>query len=352
MRIEETYPTQKSGEKMVIRGALKSIEASWYRSSPLTLLLWPLSQLFRLIVSLRHTAYRRGLLKQYRPPVTVIIVGNITVGGSGKTPLVIWLAQTLQEQGFRPGMVSRGYGGQAKHWPQPVTADSDPQQVGDEPVLVARRTQIPIMVGPDRAEAVRQLLANHQCDVIISDDGLQHYALARDIEIVVLDPRSNNGLMLPAGPLREPIQRLKSVDFMVTSGTNADQNVTATQLKTGAAWSLTDGQQTQPLNQFTHQKLLAMAGIGNPDRFFTTLQQAGLKTDTRVFADHHQFSADDFTNLDHYDAILMTEKDAVKCAQFADNRFWAVPVSLSVPQPFQHNLLTQIRQRISSWQHT
>lgn len=220
---------------------------------------------------LRRQAYRQGWWRSVRMPVPVIVVGNITAGGSGKTPLVIWLAEWLQANGWRPGIVSRGYGGLAAHWPQPVRADSDPRLVGDEPVLTVQRTACPMMVGPDRVAAARALLQEHDCNIIISDDGMQHYCLQRDIEIAVLDGsrRLGNGFCLPAGPLREPASRLAEVDLRVANGV-AKECEQQMLLQPQVVQRLHDGD-SQSLEFFRGQTVHAVAGIGNPARFFSAI---------------------------------------------------------------------------------
>ena len=271
-----------------------------------------------------------GIAKSYQAPCPVIVVGNISVGGTGKTPLVVWLVDYLRQAGFKPGVISRGYGGKADHWPQPVEADSDAAMVGDEALLIAQRAACPVAVGPVRADSVRYLLQHHDCTVIISDDGLQHYALGRSIEIAVIDGerRFGNGLCLPAGPLREPSERLQQVDFIVCNGERAEAGEYIMAMQGAMAINLLTNEQ-RPLEQFRGRALLALAGIGNPDRFFRHLQSFGLQFERRILADHHDFVAEDID--DKGDAsILMTEKDAVKCRRFANVRHWYVPVQAEI----------------------
>ena len=260
----------------------------------------------------------------------MIVVGNISVGGTGKTPLVVWLVDYLKQAGFKPGVISRGYGGKAQHWPQPVTTDSDPGMVGDEALLIAQRVACPVAVGSLRAQSVRYLLQHHPCNIIISDDGLQHYALQRDIEIAVVDGarRFGNGLCLPAGPLREPPSRLQQVDFIVCHGKPAHTGEYTMNLQGAMAVSLLNGQQ-KALAEFHGQPLLAVAGIGHPDRFFRHLQGFGLQFGRRALPDHHIFTVTDI-DCDKDTVILMTEKDAVKCRTFADIRHWYVPVRAEI----------------------
>ncbi|MGB5718018.1 MAG: tetraacyldisaccharide 4'-kinase, partial [Gammaproteobacteria bacterium] len=203
---------------------MKRLDYYWYTRTPWLVVLTPLSLVYRVIVSLRRAAYKIDLLRSTRVPVPVIVVGNITVGGTGKTPLVVWLAEYLRGKGYKPGIISRGYGGTASNWPQQVRPDSDPGAVGDEAVLLAAKTGCPMSVAPDRVAAARALVEHGECDILLSDDGLQHYALQRDIEIAVVDGvrRFGSGFMIPAGPLREPVSRLQAVDLVVVNGLGGD----------------------------------------------------------------------------------------------------------------------------------
>lgn len=316
---------------------------SWYRPSPLRWLLAPLSGLFRLIAALRRFAYQAGWLAQQSLPVPVIIVGNISVGGSGKTPLVLWLAQQLKNRGWRPGIISRGYGGKAADYPLTVNADTPASEAGDEPKLLALRSQCPVVVAPDRLAAGRQLLAEFACNVIISDDGLQHYRLARDIELVVVDSRRGfgNGFCLPAGPLREPVCRLDKVDFVVWHG-NSQQPWTL-QLQLQASVNLTD-QRRLPLTNWQNQTVHAVAGIGDPQRFFDQLRAAGLQVIEHAFNDHHAFSAADLQFNDTL-PVLMTEKDAVKCQAFATGNCWSVPADAVLTDGLADAINSRLKER-------
>jgi len=312
---------------------------NWYRADwqpPLALRL-P-AHLFRRLAALRRQAYARGWLRVYRAPLPVIVVGNITVGGSGKTPLVIWLVETLRQAGLRAGVVSRGYGGRARQWPQAVEPHSDPVLVGDEPVLIAHRTACPVMVAPDRGAAIRALLAHHELDVIVADDGLQHYAMARDLEIAVIDGqhRLGNGWCLPAGPLREPAARLATVDWVVNNGGPAETGEYLMRLEMAQAINLRSGRQ-RPLRDFG--PVHAVAGIGHPQRFFAQLHQQGLRLTPHPFADHHRYTAQELA-LDG--EVLMTEKDAVKCRHFAHERLWYVPVQARLEPEFKTTLLARL----------
>lgn len=317
-----------------------SLDRYWYSRNAMSLALWPLSQLFGVITALRRWCYRLGLLRTHRFDVPVIVVGNISVGGTGKTPLVIWLARYLREQGFKPGIVSRGYGGKAANWPQQVRPDSDPVVVGDEPVLLARRTGCPLTVGPDRPAAVRALLAHRDCDIVISDDGLQHYALGRSLEIVVLDGERGigNGWLLPAGPLRERPARLAQVDLVIANGGAEDVSGFRMQLAQPQVASLSDAETVQPLVDWRGRRVHAVAGIGYPERFFRMLEGVGLQIERHHFPDHHAFIAGDLVFAD--DApVLMTEKDAVKCSRLPKReRYWAVRVEAQPDAGFVEKL--------------
>ncbi|ADE13710.1 tetraacyldisaccharide 4'-kinase [Nitrosococcus halophilus Nc 4] len=315
----------------------------WYSTHPTRWLLTPLSALFQMAVKGRQWAYSQGLRAIQMLPVPVLVIGNLTLGGTGKTPLIIWLAQFLRRHGYRPGLISRGYGGQARNYPQRVYPDSDPRLVGDEAILLARRTACPLVVGPDRAAAARTLLAHAGCDVLLSDDGLQHYALGRDIEILVVDGarRFGNGHCLPAGPLREPLDRLQTVDLVVTNGF-PQAGEFAMHLQLQAARRLTDGTPC-PLKNFRHSKVHGVAGIGNPERFFIQLQTQGLTVQPHPFPDHHRFQPDDLTFEDQQ-PVLMTEKDAVKCTYFARDNHWSVPLDVSLPTSFGDQVLDLLQQ--------
>lgn len=325
------------------------IENLWYQKQLLSGLLLPLSGLFRLMIRLRRAAYRYGLLKSCRPSVPVIIVGNITVGGSGKTPLVIWLVQLLQQAGYRPGIVSRGYRGQATQWPQVVTSNSDPRQVGDEAVVLAHRSQCPVVVAPRRCAAANTLLQNSDCNIIVADDGLQHYALQRDIELIVIDGqrRFGNGRCLPAGPLREPVSRLSSADFVIVNNGPAAENEYAMILHAVGLCQLRQATPAViiPLADFRAElkgPLHAVAGIGHPQRFFDFLRQLGFDIIEHAFADHHDFCAAD-VQFDDELPVVMTEKDAVKCRHFGLHNGWYLLVDARLETELASDLLAQLQ---------
>lgn len=283
-------------------------------------LLQPLAWLFAVVSGLRRSAYRCGLRRSERLSVPVIVVGNLTVGGSGKTPLVAAIVARLQAAGWSPGAVSRGYGGQIRS-PARLPAAADPAQFGDEPVWLAAHTGRPVAVGARRPEAARLLLPD--CDVIVADDGLQHYRLARDLEIAVIDGDAGlgNGRLLPAGPLREPPRRLRSVDYVAVRD-GEYPGAWRYRVSCEHAVRLTDGKQAG-LATWRGQPVHAVAAIGVPERFFGQLEDLGLTIERHGFADHHAFEAGDFRFDDPW-PVLMTEKDAVKCRAFADSRMWAV----------------------------
>jgi tetraacyldisaccharide 4'-kinase len=317
---------------------MKRLDYYWYSRNLWLLLLTPLSLLFRTVVWLRRLAYRAGILSSHRLAKPVIVVGNLTVGGTGKTPLVAWLADYLRHKGLHPCIVARGYGGRARSWPQQVRPDSDPGIVGDEAVMLAGMTGCPVAVGPDRVAAARQLLEHTDCNVVISDDGLQHYALQRDLEIAVVDGvrRFGTGFMLPAGPLREPLRRLQEVDLVVVNGL-AGKGEYPMRMLIGNAQLLGDRQQQRALAEFRGQSVHAVAGIGNPARFFQALQQYGMLIETHAFPDHHRFQHEDISFGDGR-PVLMTEKDAIKCRQFAGDNEWVVPVRAEMSKEFCRRL--------------
>ncbi|MBM4207287.1 MAG: tetraacyldisaccharide 4'-kinase [Gammaproteobacteria bacterium] len=317
----------------------------WYKDAFLGILLLPFAYIFSDIVRVRRLLYRKGILKSHKVSVPVVVVGNITVGGTGKTPLTMWLAELLIEQGYQPGIISRGYGGDASSWPVLVNAHSDVAQVGDEALLMARQTRSPVMVGPSRVESAQKLLTESACDIILSDDGLQHYRLQRDIEIAVIDGERGfgNGYCLPAGPLREPIERLTSVDLVVVNGEKYADHEFAMHFVGDTAINLSTGVQ-QSLQSFQKLNCHALAGIGNPERFFNLLKSAGLSCTTHGFPDHYRFKADDIFFNDA-NPVLMTEKDAVKCTGFAGEQHWYVPIKAKPEPAFKQQFLNLLIKR-------
>ena len=315
-----------------------SLQHLWARTSVFTMLLSPLALLFAAISGLRRLAYRRGWLASSNVGVPLIVVGNITAGGSGKTPLTIWLVNWLHAQGYHPGVISRGYGGTARGCVE-VHASSLASEVGDEPVLIRFKTDAPVVVGRDRVAAARSLLANHpEVDVLVSDDGLQHYRLQRDIELAVIDAETGlgNGWPLPAGPLREPGHRLEQVDAVVQVVRGAARPRTdlpvacwRADYTAGQVYRLRAPQTTRMLRELPAQDWLAVTGIGRPQGFFDMLQAAGIRFRPRAYPDHHAFQPQD---LPADGAVVMTEKDAVKCAKFAGTDWWAVQLDVA-PEP-------------------
>lgn len=323
------------------------LQRLWYapRLPPGGYGLVPLSWVFAAMVWLRRNAYRIGLLRVQRVPVPVIVIGNLTVGGAGKTPLTIWIVDALRRAGFKPGVVSRGYG-RADNAVREVTAASTPEQVGDEPLLLATRLGCPLAVGADRVAAVHRLLAGeNKIDVVVCDDGLQHYRLGRDVEIAVIDGERGfgNGWLLPAGPLREPRARLRDVSATVYNG--GEREGQRMRLIAGEPCSLCDGMR-RPWNTFAERPVHAVAGIAYPERFFKMLRGLGLQVTAHPFPDHYQFRAQDVCFEDDY-AVLMTEKDAVKCRAFADVRHWYVPVDACLEESLQQSLYRALCQELA-----
>lgn len=321
------------------------LESRWQGRGTVNFLLFPFSLLYVLLTRIRRICIHvRNRGRRHLPVPAIIVVGNITVGGTGKTPLVIWLCRYLREQGFWPGVVSRGYGGVRPEGPMEVTLTSDPAETGDEPLLIAQRTHCPVFVDPDRRRAAETLLLRYRCDVVVSDDGLQHYNLERDIEIAVVDGerRFGNGLCLPAGPLREPVGRLREVDFVVTNGRPV-AGEHAMRLRITRVMNLADPAQTRTFKSLRLEHgIHAVAGIGHPQHFFKIFSRNDIRFEAHPFPDHHAFTPED---LDFGDGkpVLMTEKDAVKCRKFARPHHWFVPVSAIPDKGFADDLLASVR---------
>ncbi|CAN5331302.1 tetraacyldisaccharide 4'-kinase [soil metagenome] len=353
---------------------MSSISTLIHSCNPFLYILYPISLLFRAVTRTRRWLYQCGVFTQTKVAVPVIVVGNISVGGTGKTPLVISLANLLISQGFKPGIITRGYKSKSKSYPLVVNDSSIAAQVGDEALLLQRHSHCPVIVDPIRVRAANYLLQHYSCDIILSDDGLQHYALARDIEIAVVDAARGfgNGLCLPAGPLREPVSRLQDVDFIINNVGRA--HVPALGSDTMSVPQSTEGEGTklftysmylQPqkfLNLsskeqqdaafFQHKTLHAIAGIGNPQRFFQTLKDLGLTANLHAFPDHHAFTAADI-DFGADAIVIMTEKDAVKCKDFADKRHWYLPVTAQLQQGFAQQFFSKLSQQtVASSLHT
>jgi tetraacyldisaccharide 4'-kinase len=304
----------------------------WYRRGLLAWLLWPASLVFLLGVCARRLLYILRLFKSVHPGIPVIVVGNLTVGGSGKTPLVLWIAEFVRGQGWSPGIVSRGYGA-AINEPRAATVASEAREVGDEPIVLSRRSGCPVWVGPDRVQVAALLRAAHKdVDVLVLDDGLQHYAIRRDLEIAVVDGRGfGNGFLLPAGPLREPKSRLRSVHAVVSHG--APIKGYAMKLEGHQVHRMTDARERRVLESFAGQKVHAVAGIGDPKRFFLHLAAAGIKVLPHPFPDHHAFVPRDLEFGDEL-PVMLTEKDAVKLRSAARPHWWVLPVSARLDPAF------------------
>ncbi|KQN47806.1 tetraacyldisaccharide 4'-kinase [Rouxiella silvae] len=326
------------------------IERIWSGQSALYLLLLPFSWLYGIVSLVLRFSYKKGWKKSWRAPVPVVVVGNLTAGGNGKTPVVIWLVEQLQQRGLRVGVVSRGYGGKAESYPLVLNSATTTSQAGDEPVLIFQRTGAPVAVSPIRSEAVNALLKASALDIIVTDDGLQHYALQRDFEIVVIDGvrRFGNGHWLPAGPMRERASRLQSVDAVIVNGNGKGQgNEIGMLLQAGDAVNLLTGEKRKA-ELLTH--VVAMAGIGHPPRFFATLSQLGVKAEKEIpFADHQAYQLEQLGALtDEKQTLLMTEKDAVKCRSFAQSTWWYLPVDAHLSQPDSLKLLERINALVPS----
>jgi tetraacyldisaccharide 4'-kinase len=341
---------------MCFRDFRQSLSHLWFRErfSLWLLPLLPLSWLFRAVAASRRFLYCRGILPSVAPTVPVVVVGNLTVGGSGKTPLTLWLVKSLAERGWHPGIVSRGYGGAGGGAVRAVTPDAAAAVVGDEPLLLARRSGVPVFVGQDRAAAANALLAVHpECDVLVADDGLQHYRLARRAEIAVFDRRgAGNGHLLPAGPLREPLCRLAGMTAVVINGGTARVNPTGTpcfsMFLAGTCFvALDDPRKTCSAVDLRGKSLYALAGIGDPARFYCQLADLGLRFSRHPFPDHRVYSAEDLA-FARDGVLLMTEKDAVKCAGLSLSEAWVLPVEARVEDaPDGSSLLEGILEKLN-----
>lgn len=324
------------------------LQHQWQGTSLWQALLIPISWLFGSISSLRRIFYKLGIFRQHHLDVPIIIIGNISVGGTGKTPLVIWLAEQLHKAGYHPGVISRGYGGSTTQ-PQPVTAHSNAQRTGDEPLLLAQRLNCPIWTGRDRPATGRALLSAHpEVNVIISDDGLQHHALARDLEIIVIDGARGfgNARLIPAGPLRESVTRLRQADAIVinqTGSTHASipvvSNVYEMHLQGSTFTNLRQPERQATATEFQQTSVHAIAGIGHPQRFFDQLSAMGMDIIPHAFPDHYPYQASD---LNFPGIIIMTEKDAVKCQPFATEAMWVLPVQAQLPAELLPHLLAKL----------
>lgn len=305
-------------------------------------ILWPLSCLFKWIASKRKADYQSGKKPSYRASVPVVVVGNITAGGNGKTPVVVWLVEQLQQQDYKVGVASRGYGGKAPHYPYLLTETTTPDISGDEPILIKQRTKADVAVAPVRSEAVKMLEAQG-VDIIITDDGLQHYALQRDVEFIVIDGqrRFGNEQYIPLGPLREGLERLASVDFLICNGGQSKDNEITMKLEPNHVINLVTGERC---DISALSKLVAFAGIGHPPRFFDTLKSLNADVvHTQGFGDHKAFEPTEIEHLMQYgEQLIMTEKDAVKCQSFAQSSWWYLPVDAKFPEEKAQQILDKI----------
>ena len=312
------------------------LTAAWYQGHPALTLLRPLEWLYRRVVQGKRRAFLAGEGDIYRAPVPVVVVGNVTVGGTGKTPMILWLIERCRARGLRVGVVSRGYGATPPQLPWRVRAEDPAEQAGDEPLLIVQRTGVPLVIDPQRARAVQALLAQETLDLILCDDGLQHYRLARDLELVLVDAARGlgNGRCLPAGPLREPAERLTEVDAVLRNGAAEDDaQGYALQLRPTALVNLRSGERAA-LDHFPPgQRVHAVAGIGNPQRFFNTLEALNWRPIAHPFADHASYSPEAL-QFSPALPLLMTEKDAVKCRAFAAADWWYLAVEAAPSAAF------------------
>ena len=317
---------------------MKPLEYYWYESSPVVWLLLPLSALYRLLTSIRRQLYKCKIKKSISADVPVVVVGNIVAGGSGKTPLLISLCEYARKKGFTPGVVSRGYGGSFTGLKQVASTDNA-ASVGDESLMIHQKTNVPVVVGSDRVAAIRFLLETSSCNVVFSDDGMQHYRMNRDFEIAVVDAsrQFGNGFSLPAGPLREPVSRLSEVDLIVynTTGSDSAEQISYS-LQFSNVKSLT-GDEEQPLSSFQQKTVHVAAGIGNPLKFFNQLREKGLKVVEHAFSDHHQYKLADFSGWQK-ECIIMTEKDAIKCRDLSLSDAWVVNASVHMTSALENQL--------------
>jgi len=325
------------------------LEKAWYKKSLWLWLLWPFSLITKQISKRRLTKFLAGSTKTWNTNIPLIVVGNIVAGGTGKTPFVIWLTKKLSELGYKPGVISRGYGGRAKKYPLIVNDSTRARISGDEPRLIFQNTNVPVYVSPNRVEAAKQMIEETDCNVIISDDGLQHYQLGRDIEIVIFDGYRGigNNLCLPAGPLRESIERIESVDFIISSSSSLTKegiSENAIMKFKATEWVRLSDQKRVALDAWPLGKVIhGVAGIGNPSKFFMTLKQLGFKVIEHSFPDHYQFTEEDFTFSEQL-PIVMTEKDAARCHKIDIKNIWVLKIEADLPDNFALELINKIKE--------
>lgn len=331
---------------------LNKLQQGWRQPGVLNWLLLPVSWWYGGLMRLRQWAYQRGLCRQHELAAAVVVVGNLSVGGTGKTPLVIAIVDYLQSQAMQPGILARGYGGNSDFWPRVVTAADTAEVVGDEPLMLHRITGVPVAVGPQRARSGQLLIDQYGCDVLVSDDGFQHQALARDIDIVVIDGERGfgNGWCLPAGPLREPASALRRADMIVVNSIAGESDysgyamhMVADKLVALNAATAITVRQFADTQTAGGGKTYAVAGVGNPARFFNALAAGGIGAEQRVFADHHQYIAADFAFLKPADRVIITSKDAVKCERLlAAYTVWVLTAHAELPPDFFNALRAQL----------
>lgn len=319
------------------------LNQKWYSKNIFSILLLPFSWIYSVIIFIRRQLYCLNILKSCSFEVPIIVIGNITVGGTGKTPLVIALANFFKKNHYKPGIVSRGYGRTSRHPAFIPGAGISPAQLGDEPILIAQKTHCPVVVDHNRCRAVETLLKQYNCDIVISDDGLQHYALNRDIEIAVIDGqrRLGNNYCLPAGPLRESKKRLSAVDFIAVTG-EIEQGEYPIHIMTQSIYNLVNPEQILDVKTL-QEPVHAVAGIGNPQKFFKSLRQLGITYIPHIYPDHYLYQQSDFNFLDD-SIVIMTEKDAVKCQEFADHRYWCLPIEAMATE-LQNAVLEKLQKR-------
>ena len=322
------------------------IETAWYKNKLWIKYFYPVSVFFNLISSYR----RRQLSKSsWKPKVKTIVVGNITFGGNGKTPFVIWLANLLKKNGYKPGIVSRGYKSTSKNFPLEVDSETDVYSSGDEPKIIFNSTKCPVVIGPNRVKSSKYLLNKHECNVLITDDGLQHYSLGRDVEIAMVDgiKKFGNKLTLPSGPLREPINRLEEVDFVVNTNSflkkeEERKNNEFLMTYKPISWININSKRQIEIHEWPYKKIVhAVAGISNPGNFFSSLRSLGFEVVEHIFPDHYNFSKNDFENLLDL-PVIMTEKDAVKC-EFLDDNFWYLKIEAQISEGMEQKIIEQIK---------
>jgi tetraacyldisaccharide 4'-kinase len=337
-------------ENLQISNQNSFLENTWYKRSAWLFLLWPLSLITKFVSSRRRSKFLKDEGYSWKPEIPIIVIGNIVVGGTGKTPLVIWLANKLRDLGFKPGIVSRGYGGSAKKYPLLIEGTTTVQESGDEAQIIFKNTNLPVSVSPNRVQAAKYLIEETDCDVLISDDGMQHYALGRDIEIAVFDglKGTGNDLCLPAGPLRESLERTSEVDFIISSTQelnhpliNEDYVMTYepinwVRLLDGESFTAKDWPLTRSIN--------AVAGIGNPLKFYNLLRDLGLDPIEHSFPDHYQFNEEDLIFNDNL-PIIMTEKDAVRCKDMTIKNIWYLRVEAKISEELATKIVDKMRSK-------